>query len=92
MTTITDRDIREQVATAVGAAGTDLTAGINVDAIVTEIINTYGLINVDDIDDEAFWDMVERHDAALAASMQEDPCSGGRCTDPAAHAEGAHDV
>lgn len=26
------------------------------------------------------------------AALQTRPCDGGRCTDPAAHAEGAHDL
>lgn len=31
-------------------------------------------------------------DGACACAVEPDPCAGGRCPDPEAHAEGAHDV
>lgn len=43
------------------------------------------------------WEVLELRAARIRAGKQMDvdeanPCSGGRCTDPEAHAEGAHDV
>lgn len=61
--TITDRDIRRQVASAVGANGSDLAAGIDIDGITAEIQAAYGLIDIETIDHDTFWAIVERHDA-----------------------------
>lgn len=35
----------------------------NVDGIVRDLIDTYGLVNIDDpsIDDDAYWALVEKH-------------------------------
>lgn len=61
--TITDRDIRAQVRTAVTANGAELAEGIDVDAITDEIIGTYGLVDIEEIDNDAFWGLVRKHDA-----------------------------
>jgi hypothetical protein len=60
---ITDRDVREQVATAVNAGGEELAAGIDVDGIVDEILSRYGLVDIEVIDNAEFWKMVTRHDS-----------------------------
>jgi hypothetical protein len=61
--TITDRDIREQVFTAVNANGEDLAEGIDVEAITQEIMATYGRVDIDTIDTDEFWALVRKHDA-----------------------------
>ena len=52
--TIIDRDIRDQVQQAVDAsAGT-----YDVQAITEEIVRTYGLVSINDIDHDEFWAIV----------------------------------
>jgi hypothetical protein len=89
--TITDRDIREQVGAAISASGQELAEGIDVDGIVSEIIATYGLVGIDDIEGGKFWAMVERHDSTQHCrpggyddeAQRQTPCSdvdnGGEC-------------
>lgn len=60
---ITSTDILRQVAQAVEAGPSE---GIDVDAIVTEIVQTYGLVDIDTIDTDAFWAIVARHDTTQA--------------------------
>jgi hypothetical protein len=60
---ITDRDVREQVKVTVNAGGEDLAVGIDVDGIVDEILSRYGLVDIEMIDNEEFWEMVARHDS-----------------------------
>lgn len=62
--TTTDRDITAQVTAAIEANGAELAAGIRTDAVVAEIIDTYGLVDVETIEHDAFWAIVERHDAS----------------------------
>jgi len=55
--TITDRDMAEQVSRSLGADADDF----DTDAIVEEIRKAYGLIDIDDIDSDTYWALVERH-------------------------------
>jgi hypothetical protein len=60
---ITSSDVANQVTIAIDAQGEQLAAGIDADAITREIIDTYGLVDIDTIDFDTFWDIVSRHDA-----------------------------
>lgn len=62
MQTITDRDVRAQVEAAVTANGFRLAEGIDVDAVTAEVIERRGLVNIDEIGHDIFWDIVWRHD------------------------------
>lgn len=62
---LTDADIRRQVTEAVTANGPELAEGIDIDAVVREIIATYGLVNIDELGDN-FWDIVSRNDSTQA--------------------------
>lgn len=63
--------IYAQVANAVSAGGEELAEGIDIDAITTELVATYGLIHIDDttedgepiIGHDTFWSLVRRYDA-----------------------------
>lgn len=59
--TISDRDIRRQVASVISANGAELAEGVDLDGVTDEIVRTYGLINVHSIDSDRFWALVERH-------------------------------
>lgn len=68
---ITDVDIRRQVTAAVEANGPELAQGIDIDGIVREIVETYGLIDIEGwnqvtghelIGFDTFWAIVARHD------------------------------
>lgn len=63
---ITSDDITRQVTSAVEANGPALAQGIDVDGIVAEVIQTYGLVSIDDIDHDEFWALVQRYDATQA--------------------------
>jgi hypothetical protein len=68
---ITYTDIHAQVDTAVKANGAELAEGIDIDAITAEIIDTYGLVDIDAtsedgdpvIEHDVFWAIVAKHDA-----------------------------
>lgn len=64
---MTDQDIRDQVRAAISAGAPEHAEGIDVDAVVSEIISTYGLVHIDNIDDDAFWELIKRHDSTQAA-------------------------
>ena len=55
--TITDSDITTAVAATLG----EHADAHDVDAIVRDIINRYGRINVDTIDHDEYWTLVEAH-------------------------------
>jgi hypothetical protein len=56
--TLTDRDIRDQVQQACDASvGT-----YDVSAITRAIVDRYGLVDIDTIDDDEFWSLVMAHD------------------------------
>src|SRR5215207_4095359 len=55
MTMITDRDIRERVEAAIRANGAELAEGIDVDRVTREIVETYGLVDIETIDPQEFW-------------------------------------
>lgn len=63
--TITDRDIRAQVEQTLPGEE-PLRAGIDVDAIVRDIIQTYGLVDIETIDHDDYWAIVQRHDSTQA--------------------------
>lgn len=54
---ITYNDIATQVAESL----TDFVNDFNVDGIVRDIISQYGLVSIDDIDEAAYWGLVEEH-------------------------------
>lgn len=55
---ITSDDITRQVE----ASLTDWVSDFDVPAIVADIIATYGLVDIDDIDTEEYWALVQTHD------------------------------
>lgn len=55
---ITDQDIAQQVSQALAPELSDF----DLDAIVSEIQATYGLVDIDTIPHDDFWALVERHD------------------------------
>lgn len=57
MDTITDRDIAAQVTQSL----TEHVDGYNVDGIVRDIIDRYGRVYIDTIDDDQYWALVEQH-------------------------------
>jgi hypothetical protein len=57
---ITDRDIREQVGVSLQEFGGDF----DIDGIVDEIQRTYGRVNIDEIESQAYWALVARHDTS----------------------------
>lgn len=60
--TITLADIRTQVAQTLDAAGPDLAADYDVDAIADAIHARWGLVDVATLDPSEFWTIVEAHD------------------------------
>jgi hypothetical protein len=70
--TITDRDIRAKVVRTITSYGPASANGIDIDGVVREIIQDYGLIDIEGwhpvtgnplISDTDFWEIVRRHDA-----------------------------
>jgi hypothetical protein len=58
--TITDGDMRRQVTEALRAG--ERPQDFDVTAIVDELIGRFGLVNIDTIDNAAFWGVVAAHD------------------------------
>lgn len=58
---ITDRSIANQVTHTI--EGTDYATTIDVNGVVRDIIDTYGLVDIDDIDDIEYWPIIARHDS-----------------------------
>lgn len=56
--TITDRDIRDRVQRAIDW---DCEGTYDVPAITAAIVRTYGLVDIDSIDHDAFWTLVGEH-------------------------------
>jgi hypothetical protein len=77
---ITDRDMRDQVLATLDGVAHEY----DVAAIVEEIQHRYGTVDVDAVPDAEYWEIVRARELV-------NPCAEG-CTDPTAHAEGAHDV
>lgn len=61
---ITATDIRFQVTTAIESG--DGAETIDIDGIVTEIVATHGLVDIDTIESDAFWAIVAKHDSTQA--------------------------
>lgn len=61
----TDRDVREQVGVSLQGWGRDYL----VEEIVREIIGTYGLVDIDTIDPDEYWAIVDRHDRERAGAQ-----------------------
>lgn len=57
---ITDRSIAHQVSHTIAFEDA---ATINVDGVVRDIIDTYGLVDVDDIENDEYWAIIARHDS-----------------------------
>lgn len=62
---ITSTDIRQQVNTVIDAQA-ELGDTIDRAGIVRDVIDTYGLIDLDTIDHDDFWVIVARHDSTQA--------------------------
>lgn len=56
--TVTDHDMRDQVAETLGADGSDF----DVPAIVNELQSEYGTVHIDTIEHDAYWAIVMKHD------------------------------
>jgi predicted HAD superfamily Cof-like phosphohydrolase len=61
--TQTAASIRDQIARTIDAQGPSLAQGIDIDAVADEIVSTYGVMDIDNIDSAEFWDVVRRHDS-----------------------------
>lgn len=61
MSIITSDDITRQVNETLTEVD-----GIDMAGIVREIIDTYGRVDLDAIDTDAYWEIVRRHDASQA--------------------------
>lgn len=57
---ITDRDITDQVTQSLADNADDF----NVHAIVRDIIDTHGLVSIDDIPADDYWATVQKHDTS----------------------------
>ncbi|MDT0306143.1 hypothetical protein RM780_04090 [Streptomyces sp. DSM 44917] len=55
------QDIAHAVSTTLG----DHIEDFDIDGIVAEITGTYGHVDIDTIDSDAYWAIVERHDTTL---------------------------
>jgi hypothetical protein len=60
MKTITADDITRQVIESMAGFEDDY----DIEGIVSEIISEHGLIDIDAIPDQPYWDMVARHDVS----------------------------
>ena len=58
---ITYNDIAVQVIESL----TDHVDDFNIDGIVRDIIDQYGLVDIGTIDEDEYWGLVEKHDYAL---------------------------
>lgn len=59
---ITYRDIRAQVVRSIDVSE-DLIEGIDIDGIVRDVIKRYGLVDIDTIEHDEYWDIVRSNDA-----------------------------
>lgn len=62
MATITDRDVRKQITTAIEASHNP--GDFDVDGITEHIIRVYGLVNIDTISSDEFWGVLFLYDNA----------------------------
>lgn len=53
---------RNDIAHAVSTTLGDHIDDYDIDAIVQEIVDTHGLVSIDDIDTDEYWALIERHD------------------------------
>lgn len=60
MSVITDRDMRDQVTAALGSDVRDF----DVPALVDDLIDRWGVCDIDDIPAEPFWRVVAEHDVS----------------------------
>jgi hypothetical protein len=58
--TFTARDLRDQIVTATDASDGDY----DVDAIVEEIVEKHGAVDIDTLDTDEFWAIVGKHATA----------------------------
>lgn len=58
--TFTSRDLRDQIVTATDASDGEY----DVDAIVEDIIEKHGAVNIDSLDTDDFWAIVGKHATA----------------------------
>lgn len=66
---ITDRDMKDQISAALDGSASDF----DIDGIFDEIHAAHGLIDIEGLNGEEFWDVVARHDL----SVQNSPGPGG---------------
>lgn len=72
--TVTLTDLRNQITRSL----TDQAEGIDVDAIAEEIRDRYGIVDIDSIDSDEYWEIVRSHDA----TQQDALAVGARVTIP----------
>ena len=60
---ITRRDVADQVAGSLPHSESTEGAGIDAEAIVNEIIERHGLVDIETIDHDEYWEIVRKHDA-----------------------------
>lgn len=58
--TVTDHDMRDQVAESLGSEGADF----DIPGIVDEIQAAYGTVHIDTVPHDFYWRIVERHDTS----------------------------
>lgn len=61
--TITDRDMREQVTQSVISEPGGV-SDFDVNAIVETLQERYGLVHIDEIPSDIYWDIVQQHDTS----------------------------
>ncbi len=62
--TITMQDLRDQITRSL----TDQARGIDVEAVAETIRDKFGVVDIDTIDDDEYWEIVRSHDATQVAS------------------------
>ena len=67
--TVTDHDMRDQVAESLGSEGADF----DIEGIVSEIQSAYGTVHIDTVPHAIYWAIVERHDTSLTRSEGDTP-------------------
>lgn len=66
--TVTDHDMRNQVAETLGSEGADF----DIEGIVSEIQSAYGTVHIDQVPHAVYWGIVERHDSTLTGAVLTD--------------------
>lgn len=64
MSSITDRDVAFQVEQSLPPKGSPEREGIDADAITATVIERFGLVDIDTIDHNEYWQIVREHDTS----------------------------